>query len=272
MSVAKRLTASISNSPNLYRRYFVPVFKVLCDGTPYHVGTAFGIEHRGARYMVTAAHVLERDENNPCGSKDDLFVAVNGSLTQIRQFDRTTVHTTSQSQRTSMPLDLVMISPREFDLSAVFSHFFTKERWHRSHLHSRLYVAACGFPATRNCAMKSGRKLSMRPFGYFGRISPTSKCRKAGFDDRTHFCFDILLKKAFTATQREIKAPKPHGISGGPVLVVHDFTQPKRVLKPKLRRVVIENAPKQQCIVCVDLFATLSPQPDTAFLDTSGDV
>lgn len=259
MSVAKEIVASISTSPNLFRGYFVPVFKVQCDGTPYHAGTSFGIEHGGVRYMVTAAHVFEKDENNPCDSKDELFVAVNGALTQIRQFDRTTVHTATQPQRTPIPLDLVMIFPRDFDLSAVFSHFFRSEHWHRSRLHNRLYVAACGFPATKNRVDKSGRKLSMRSYGYFGRVSQVGKCRKAGFNERTHFCFDILLKKTFTSAQREVKAPKPHGISGGPVLVVHDFTQPKRIMKPRLRGVVIESVPKQQCIVCIDLFAALSP-------------
>lgn len=235
----------------------MPVFKLSCDQTPYHAGTAFGIEHNSKRYMVTAAHVLERDECNPCDSKDEIFVAVNGSLTQLRQFERITIHTAVQSQRAPVLVDLVLIAPREFDLSMVFTNFFKKEHWYKSRLHNGLYVAACGYPSTKNRTKKSVRTLRMRPYGYFGRISDASKCRKSGFDNRTHFCFDILLKKTFTKSQREVKAPKPHGISGGPVLVVHDFGRAK-LMSPKLRGVVIENSLKQQCFVCVDLFAILS--------------
>ncbi|ACT49615.1 hypothetical protein [Methylovorus glucosotrophus] len=257
MNIAKKLASLISDAPNQYRGYFVPVFKISCDETPYHAGTAFGIKHNGKRYMVTAAHVLEQDECNPCDSKDELFITVNGSLTQLRQFEATTIHTSVQSQRSPVPLDLVLIAPSEFDLSAVFTNFFTKRHWYKSPLHDRLYVVACGYPATKNNAKKSVKTLSMRPYGYFGRISCASKCRKAGFDSRTHFCFDILLKKTFNGSQREVKAPKPHGISGGPVLVVHDFGR-LNLMTPRLRGVVIENAWKQQCIVCVDIFAILS--------------
>lgn len=257
MNLSKKLTSLISYAPNRYRGYFVPVFKISCDDTPYHAGTAFGIEHNGKRYMVTAAHVLERDECNPCDSKDELFVPVNGLLTQVRQFDRTTIHTSAPSQRGPTSLDLVLIAPREFNLSAVFTNFFKKEHWYKSRLHEGLYAAACGYPATKNRAKKSVRKLSIRPYGYFGRISHASKCRKAGFYNQTHFCFDMLLKKTFTRSQKEVKAPKPVGISGGPVLVVHDFGR-LNLMAPKLRGVVIENASKQQCIVCIDLFAALS--------------
>lgn len=257
MNLAKKRVSLISGAPKQYLGYFVPVFKLSCDETPYHAGTAFGIEHKGKRYLVTAAHVLERDECNPCDAKDELFIAVNGSLTQLRQFEKATIYTSVQSQRSPVPLDLVLIAPSEFDLSEVFTNFFTKDHLYKSRLHDRLYVAACGYPSTKNCAKKSVKTLSMRPYAYFGRISYASKCRKAGFDSRTHFCFDMLLKKTFTGSQREVKAPKPHGISGGPVLVVHDFGR-LNLMAPKLRGVVIEYARKQQCIVCVDIFAILS--------------
>lgn len=202
----------------------MPVFKIFCDGTPYHAGTAFGIEHKGTRYMVTAAHVLEKDKNNPCDSKNELFVIVNNVLTQIKKYEATLINTTDPCQRKPITLDLVLIVPSEFSLSAVFSGFFKKNDWYHAQIYDQLYVVACGLPSSKNHAKNSTKELSQRPTGYFGRISPAFKCQKSGFDNRTHFCFDFLLKKTFTSTQREVKAPKPHGISGGPVLITHDFT------------------------------------------------
>jgi hypothetical protein len=253
LNVPRRLAAQISEAPNQYRNYYVPVFKVSCDETPYHAGTAFGIEHHGTRYLVTAAHVLEKDNDNPCDAENELFVFVNGVFTQMRLFDTHFV----RSPNRSMPLDLALISPKEFDVSAVVTKTFSNAQCFRSRLHQSLYVVACGFPGTKNSAKRSVRVLTRRPVGYFGRISHPAKLRKAGFDPHTHFSFDILLKKTFSGSRREIKAPKPHGISGGPVFVVHDFARSKQ-MAAKLRGVVIENAWKHQCIVCVDLFSVLS--------------
>ena len=91
MNIVKNISASISSSPNQYHGYMVPIFKILCDGTPYHAGTAFGIKHKGTRYMVTAAHVLEKDEGNTCDSTDEIFVPVNGSLMQVKHFEKKTI-------------------------------------------------------------------------------------------------------------------------------------------------------------------------------------
>ena len=258
MTIASRLNDKISRSPNQFRDCYVPVFKVTCDGTPYHAGTAFGIELNSTRYMVTAAHVLERDEDNPCDSADDLFVSVDGELTQIERFERQVFRSGSQRLPPNSLLDLVLILPTDIDLGRVFPRVFTMKDVHRPPLRSQLYVAACGFPSTKNGLKSSSTILSQMPVGYFGRVSDSGKCRKAGFDSKSHFAFDLLLKKTYTSRLKEVKAPKPHGISGGPVFVVHDFDRPKRFMKPKLRGVIIWMAPKQQCFVCVDLFAVLS--------------
>lgn len=258
MTIASRLNDKISRSPNYFRDCYVPVFKVQCDGTPYHVGTAFGIELKGTRYMVTAAHVLERDESNPCDTAADLFVSVGGNLTQIKRFEKQLFLAGGQGQNPNSLLDLVLILPSDIDLGRIFRRIFTSKDLHRSPLGSQLYVAACGFPNTKNGLKSSSTILSQMPVGYFGRVSDSSKCRKAGFDSKSHLAFDFLLKKTYSGRLKEVKAPKPHGVSGGPVFVVHDFGRPKRLMKPKIRGVIIWTAPKQQCFVCVDLFAVLS--------------
>jgi hypothetical protein len=82
--------------------------------------------------------------------------------------------------------------------------------------------------------------------------------RRAGFDPRCHFGIDFLLKKTFTRSQREVKAPKSHGISGGPVLVVCDFRHLRWRPRPLLRGLVIEAAKAQRCLICIDLVTILA--------------
>jgi hypothetical protein len=241
----------ISEAPNEFKSHITPIFKLDCDGKPYHAGTAFGVEANGKRHMVTAAHVLDRDEDNPCDSTNELFVVTDGTLKQILHFDKKALRT-SHEGHSSSEIDLVLVTPKDFAIETVFGGFFSSADFFWPDLHEELYVAACGFPSTKNSTLP-GNSLANRPFGYFGRISGATKCEKTGFDPATHFCFDILLKKTFRGKLREIKAPKPHGISGGPVLVVHDFSNALQHMKPKLRGVIIENAKKYQSLVCIDL-------------------
>jgi hypothetical protein len=255
LSEAIRMSEAISKAPDQYRNYYVPVFKQRCDGTPYHVGTAFGFEHQGRRLLLTALHVLDRDANNACDTQDELYLVVAGVLQGIGKFTKSTVKDPGMPHRL---LDLAIIEPLDYNLSAVFRYFFTAQHFYRARPHPHLYAAACGFPSKVNRISWRNRPLKNRPVGYFGKISPAWKLRLAGFSSLTHFGIDIDLRKTFTRTQREVKAPKPHGISGGPVFVVFDFHRPSRRPTPLLRGLVIESAAPRKCLICVDLQPILS--------------
>jgi hypothetical protein len=250
LSEAKRISESIEKSPDKFRNYYVPVFKQRCDGTPYHSGTAFGFEHHGRRRLLTALHVLDKDQENACDTQDELYLFVGGILQSIGRFNKEVVYEHGLPKRA---FDLVMIEPLDFSLSQVLLHFFTVDDLYLRRLHPDLYVAACGFPSGKNRASWRNKPLKNRPYGYIGRVSPSWKTRLAGFSTHSHFGIDIFLKKTFTRTRREISAPKPHGISGGPVLVLHDFRKPRSRPRPLLRGLVIEKGHAQRCIICIDL-------------------
>jgi hypothetical protein len=254
MSLAARLSDAISKSPNQFRNYYVPVFKQRCDGTPYHAGTAFGFEHDGKRRLLTALHVLDKDEDNPCDKQDEIYLCVSGVLQGIGRFNKQVLY---EPGVRSPALDVALIEPLDFSLSQVFSRFFTVRDFYFPRLHEQLYVAACGFPTGSNRTSWRDQPLKNRPYGYFGKVSPRGKMRRAGFSARCHFGIEILVKKTFTSRLREVKAPKAHGISGGPVLVVHDFRKPRWRPRPLLRGLVIETAPAQRCFICIDLLNIL---------------
>jgi hypothetical protein len=254
VSQASRISDAISKSPDRFRNYYVPLFKQRCDGTPYHAGTAFGFEHNGRRRLLTALHVLEKDEENSCDKQDEIYLCVNNVLQGIGRFHKEVVYGPTLPNRA---LDVVIIEPLDFSLSQVFAHFFTVRDLYLRRLNQDLYAAACGFPSGKNRMSWRNKPLRNRPYGYFGRVSPSWKVRRAGFSTHSHFGIDIFLKKTFTCTLREVSAPKPHGISGGPVLVVHDFQKPRWRPRPLLRGLVIESAQSQRCIICIDLLEIL---------------
>lgn len=245
---AAAVLAHLDTCCNAYKGYFVPLFKVNCRGEPYHAGTGFGLQFCGTKYLITARHVLDKDQDNECDAVNQIFCISNGALKQIDRFNTIEVVTSDFRKGQREKVDIVVMEPLSFSLDTVFEGFFTKNDIDLSILSTDKYVAACGFPSSKNKLRSNTNVLTQILYGYCGKSSSEEKCEKAGFESPVYSCFDILLKKIFTATKKEIKAPKPHGISGGPVLVTYDFSAPETLLKPMLCGVVIENVPHLQCI------------------------
>jgi|GEM_PF-3277792 len=238
---------------NIYKGYFSPLFKADCKGEPYHAGTAFGLQYHGAYYLVTARHVLDKDQENECDEVNQIFCISNNKLRQINRF--TTIELFKPELRGGKreKVDVVVVEPIDFSLNTVFDGFFTENDFDLSDENQDKYVAACGFPSTKNKLRWNSTVLTQIPYAYCGKVSGEEKCNKAGFERQFYNCFDILLKKIFTATAKEIKAPKPHGISGGPVLCTHDFSVHGELRRPMLCGIVIENVPHLQCIAYVKI-------------------
>ncbi|WP_295550940.1 hypothetical protein [uncultured Stenotrophomonas sp.] len=261
-SEAARIFDHIDKACNVDKRALTPLFKVGCDEVPYHAGTAFGIELSGVKYLVTAAHVFDKDESNDCDSKNEIFCFSEGKLKQIARFDL--LH----ARKNGGLVDMAVVTPRDVEIESIFEEFFAESDFELGDVRTDQYVAACGFPATKNKVRWGTTQLTQAPYAYCGRASAPSVCVRAGFDAATHFCFDIFLKKTFTARQKEIRAPDPHGISGGPVFVIHDFSDAATLMKPKLRGIVVEQKPYDRVVACVKIEVVVeairqAPRPPT---------
>ncbi|MFC5500151.1 hypothetical protein ACFPOE_21595 [Caenimonas terrae] len=242
------LAGQISNAPKHFAGWYVPVFKTDPQDAPYHYGTAFGVEINDTPYLVTAAHVLAKDPNNVSDGSGVGLVFCEGQLRELSPYDQ--IRLTIPADGSTV--DVVAVRPRSLDLRKVFSGFFKVEHVFRDNLRPNMYLAACGFPETKNRRATWAQTLAQRPYAYFGLASDDSMRVALGFNG-AHFCLDFDVRWTFRNGFGGFKAPAPHGISGGPVLVVHDFGDPLRVLSPRLIGVGIETRQKMKCFVCVDL-------------------
>jgi len=215
---------------------------------PYHYGTAFGLEVDGALYLVTAAHVLAKDPNNSSDESDVGLVFSRGALVDLAPYDQIGLKVPGEAEA----IDVVAIQPKNVDLRLVFSDFFKEEHFFSSDLRTTHYLAACGFPETKNRRASWAQKLAQRPYAYFGRASDDAKRIALDFN-KAHFCLDFAVKWTFKNGLAGYKAPDPHGISGGPVLVVHDIANPQDIFEPRLVGIGIETRQKMKCFVCVDI-------------------
>jgi hypothetical protein len=218
-----------------------------CDEQPYPAGTGFGFEFAGEKYLITARHVLAKDERNNCDSDGKLFVFASGKLTKLDylslDFDMP-----DGSQRLSS-LDVSILLVRTALADAIGAKFFTESDIDGGAPAMHKYYAAVGFPKTKNGPRYGETVLKNRPYMYAGKASQDRTCYSVGLSPDMYLCFDILLKKTYTRTQKQVKAPKPHGISGGPIFYIHDFSCPFQCLRPTLYGIVTGYKVDGKCMV-----------------------
>ncbi|MGP3508662.1 hypothetical protein [Paracidovorax citrulli] len=224
----------------------VSIFKTRADNTPYHYGTAFGIEIDGESYLVTAAHVLDRDPNNESDEHGVGLVFSGGRLVNLSPYDLIRLQLDGQ------PIDLVAVQPESINLRDVFTRFLTKADVFYDRLTTTHYLAACGFPEAKSRQGSRAAVLAGRRYSYFGKCSDESKRLSLELPE-AHFRMDFNVKWTFRSGFGGFIAPDPRGISGGPVFVVHDLANPNQALQPRIAGVSIETRKKLKCFVSVNI-------------------
>lgn len=236
------LDAQISARASRFKGAFVPVFKADCDDRPYHAGTMTAVALPGLPTLVTARHVLDRDENNECDEENQLFLFSGGKITPFGRF---------QTGRLPIPggiLDLAVILTGDTATLGAFVEPIPAASVRHDRLTEGMYLAACGFPGTKNRV--KGKQISNRPYGYFGKLAADHVPEEDGYDPTYHFALEIDLKRVYRAGEKKVKAPDPDGISGGPVFLVHDFKVAAAV-EPMLAGIVIARTKNRKHLICI---------------------
>ena len=247
--MTRLLSETISINAAKYSKSYVACFKADCDGRPYHAGTITGIDLGHQVALVTARHVLEKDRGNPCDEDNVLYAFVDGKIDQLNRF-RTAILPLPNGE----PLDISVFIPESHDPGQIFKDPIPMSAMIGEGLRSTHYVAACGFPETKN--RRKGKEMSNRPYGYFGMAGPLTTRHSRDYDPNFHFSAKINLKKTYRDGLKEVIAPCPQGISGGPVFVVHDFHQ-NASTECLFAGIVIARDKESKHLICVHAGAIL---------------
>lgn len=237
------LASSISARANAFKFGYVATFKVDCDGRPYHAGTITAVAFPNVTVLVTAAHVLERDMRNKCDEENQIFVFMKDGLRQVQRF-----HTSKLPLPNGELLDLTIFVPEGMNIAEIAQVPIPATIIRRLPLHEQLYLGACGFPESKN--RRKGRDLSSRPYGYFGKIGKEAAVIRAGYDPRFYFSIKIDLKRVYRGNLKEVIAPAPEGISGGPVFTVFDFND-STFDRTELAGIVVARDKQKKHLICV---------------------
>ncbi|MBB5943876.1 hypothetical protein [Xanthomonas sp. 3307] len=239
----RKLSEQISINAAKFSRSYVACYKADCDGRPYHAGTLTGIDLGHQIVLVTAKHVLEKDNANPCDEDNVLYAFVGGKIDQLNR-----LQTAILPLPNGKLLDISVFVPETHDPGQIVSAPIPLSAVMASPTTSTHYLAACGFPETKN--RRKGKELSSRPYGYFGKAKNIAARHHCDYDPSFHFAIEINLKKTYRGNLKEVIAPCPQGISGGPVFVTHDFA-PNTQIDCMLAGIVIARDPESKHLIGV---------------------
>lgn len=250
---AKQIKEHIEKGPSMSKGRVQPLLKLDCSRKPYFAGTCFNLVLKGQEYLITASHVLERDENNPCDSENEIFCFARGELRQMCRFTKRKININLQDEE--IALDLAVLDSCSIPLTDIFESGFDETAIFAGSLDPASYLTAIGFPGTKNKNKHNSNELTNRPYSYLGRSSCSEKLEKLGFDPRVYFGIEINIKKAYSHAGKKVRVAKPHGISGGPVLRVYDFKNPTQLFEPQLVGIVVQMPKNSQCLVGIKIGA-----------------
>lgn len=175
-------------------------------------GTSVLVEHRGLRFLVTAAHVL-RDN----GRQNPLYLSLEGETIEIGGPALMTPDIDDTE------LDLAIFDLRTHKtLRKGLSGYKTISLEDPKHLpsHVRHHFFVFGFPWRKAYHHKDKSLIKIKPLRYTTDEVSEDSYNKYCHSKQEHFI--VRYKRKTTIKQGKVKtiAPKPHGASGGPLFRV----------------------------------------------------
>jgi hypothetical protein len=109
-----------------------------------------------------------------------------------------------------------------------------------------------GFPATKSRVKNNSKDVEVMSYAYRNDSVPEYEYSQYGLSPETHVVLPLNLKKGFDANGKKTHFPKPQGMSGAPVFVLHDDNEQGSKVFPVVA-VAIEYRKKEKVLVATDV-------------------
>jgi hypothetical protein len=195
----------------------IPLYQPI-DGRPWLCGTAFIVRTPSGYFLVSAAHVLDRAEQNGLlfysDPKTQRFVrgpCMRSSDTSRRREDLFDIGVVRLSDGAMPPyagvnkdsVDASWLKPRDLP------------RKGKNHL-------IIGFPQSKTAISKASREVTVTSCAYRSDSINDDDYPRFGLDPRTHVAIRLDLKVGFDPDGKHRNLPRPQGMSGAPLIVLFD--------------------------------------------------
>jgi len=209
-----RLVELLDEAADILGRIVVPLFREE-NGRPEHFGTGFFIRAKQAAFLVSAAHVLERGR--------ELFYYVEPNITA--QLSGEVRLSKWVGDRERDPVDIGVL---KLDRSIPPYPGVDKFALDASYLHPGLTPRAdkmytiIGFPATKSRTNPAARQVTSTAYSFRVRSIPDQDYAALGCSPEAHVVLSVDLRDGVDSTGHQRNFPKPQGMSGSPIFVLHD--------------------------------------------------
>jgi hypothetical protein len=210
---------ALLSAAELLLKFAVPLYEM--DGTrPKLFGTGFLVHYSGKNFLISAAHVLEGIKERPLR----YYVAPNIT----RKLTGKLAVTHFDGPRKLDPIDVGVLLldgeaqppyPKVGKFAADFSYLKPTllPRAEKQYL-------LIGFPGSRSKANPSAKEVSVAPYSYWCLSAPEASYAATGHSVTNHLLLPLDVKQGYDLDGAKCAFPKPHGMSGSPIVMLYDET------------------------------------------------
>ncbi len=217
-------------------------------GRPSHVGTGFFVNSGANCFLVSAAHVFD------IAAKSDMYFY--STPNQKRHLDGHMLRSKAPLGRKRDVVDVGIlrlghagrppfpqVQKFAMDISYLKPSYVPRS--------GKGYVVI-GFPCTKNGFRIHKSDVLAVPYAYRSQSISDEEYPSHGVSNNTHVVLPLDLKKVFGPNNQPIQFPKPQGMSGAPVTVLHgDSIDESRVFP--VTAVAIEYRSKEKMLIATDV-------------------
>lgn len=206
----------IDNILALMSRVTVPLYALKEHKGLVPHGSGFCTSHKGAFFLITAAHVLASETLDSLYYFESSNTArkLSGAFSVYTDESRDIGVVKLQSTPSGLELnhDRVILPRTYLKVSA-------------SPRKGRTF-AIVGYPASKTKVSKSLGIVEVTPFSYYFESIPDSDYIQFGLNSNDHIAIPLDLKIGYDSDGRHRNIPRPHGMSGSPIWAIPNETYP----------------------------------------------
>lgn len=222
----QRIDLSISEKMSFSVKKLIPLYKLQNDlKTLEHIGTGFIYKaNQSETYLFTCGHVADNRFTDE--TPNELWIFFNGELRQINNDVELTISKSSQKLRKDDNIDVAIYKFKDSSIKcgieAEYESFDPGFITGQSINSGDMLFASLGYPQSRNKVEFRASKLKNRPYSYLGKGLQIDEYEKYGLNSNIHIAYRIDIKRCKDEDGNKITAPDPSGISGGPIVLLHN--------------------------------------------------
>lgn len=203
-----------------FNKYVVPIYKRE-NGVLKHEGTGFLVNSGENDYLVSAAHIFRQ-----CVKNELLFITGNGKGHPIELNAMIFNKETDNDHYDIGVMGIINNKPpyRAVGKESIGIHKLLPN----CNLKRAKEFGIIGFPATKSFSNNVDKKVSTKLYRYRAYSVGEEKYKSVGISSRHHIAIHFDRKKCINEVGQQVAFPKPQGLSGAPIVLLHDRAKPEQ--------------------------------------------